>query len=217
MKTLYAADIRYVDHHMGRIIDWLKETGKLSQTLIVFTSDHGEEFLDHGSWNHGSSAFNEVLHTPLILYGEGIVPKGRRIASLSRQIDVMPTLLDLLGVECPREIQGRSLRALLEGKPLGPVPSYVEVYPAEPKESDIFALVEGRHKVIRVSHSDRSAVLLYDLEADPGETNNIADAEPALRDSLLEQMEKWDQIVHRNSPLDPERLKQFRSLGYINQ
>jgi hypothetical protein len=132
----------------------------------------------------------------------------------------MPTLLDLLGIECPEEVQGRSVRALAEGKTLAPEPAYVEVYPGQPKECDIFALIEGGHKVINVSLGDDSAVLLYNRLEDPGEMNSFADAAPALRDSLLDEMARWDAIARPpNSPvdMDPERLKRLRSLGYINQ
>jgi arylsulfatase A-like enzyme len=216
MKTLYAADIRYVDYHIGRILEWLEENGKLSETLVVLTADHGEEFLDHGSWNHGSSAFSEVARVPFIVYDEGTVPAGIRIRDLTRQIDLMPTVLDLLGIACPREIQGRSVRPLLDGVPLNPEPAYVEVYPALPTGADINALVDDRHKIVRVELGGRSAVLLYDLQGDPEERVNLADANPALRDSLLVEMDKWDQVLRANSPIDPERLKHFRSLGYIN-
>ena len=93
----------------------------------------------------------------------------------------------------------------------------MEVYPEVPKECDIYALVDRGYKIITVSLGDQSAVLLYHLENDPLELNNIADEFPALTDSLLIEMEMWDEMVKRHSPLDPERLKYFRSLGYINQ
>ena len=217
MKVLYAADIRCVDYHIGRLVEWLREAGKLSETLIVITADHGEEFLEHGSWNHGSSAFAEVGRVPFIVYDAGSVPAGVRVRDITRQIDLMPTVLDLLGLDCPKEIQGRSVRPFLTGAPLTPMPAYVEVYPAVPSGADIFALVQGQYKIVRVSLDERSAVLLYDLESDPAERANIADVYPVLRDSLLVEMEKWDQIARVNSPIDPERLKHFRSLGYINQ
>lgn len=217
MKVLYAADIRCVDLHVGRLVDWLRDAGKLSETLIVVTADHGEEFLEHGSWNHGSSAFAEVARVPFILYDEGAVPPGVRVRDLTRQIDLMPTILDLAGIECPKEIQGRSVRPLVDGTPLAPTPAYVEVYPAVPAEADIYALFDGKHKIVRVSLEDRSAVLLYDLDNDPLEKIDLSDAYPELRDSLLVEMDKWDQIARTNSPIDPERLRYFRSLGYINQ
>jgi arylsulfatase A-like enzyme len=216
MKVLYAADILCVDHHIGRIVEWLEENGKLSETVIAFTADHGEEFLEHGSWCHGSSAFTEVARIPFVLYDEGSVPAGVRVRDTTRQIDLMPTVLDLVGLKCPDEIQGRSVRPLVDGVPLASVPAYIEVYPAVPPGADIYAFVNDRHKLVRVSLDDRSAVLLYDLENDPGEKDNLADVYPALRDSLLVEMEKWDQIARANSPIDSERLKYFRSLGYIN-
>ncbi|UCG52119.1 MAG: sulfatase [Candidatus Latescibacterota bacterium] len=112
MKKLYLADILCVENHIGRILHWLEETGKLSETLIIFTADHGEEFLDHGAWNHGSTAFEEVLRVPFIVYCEDIVPAGVRVNAVTRQIDLMPTVLDLVGLDCPQEVQGRSLRPI---------------------------------------------------------------------------------------------------------
>ena len=154
---------------------------------------------------------------PFIVYDEGSVPAGLRVRDITRQIDLMPTVLDLVGLECPGEIQGRSVRPILDGASFTPTPAYVEVYPAVPSGADIFALVQGRYKIVRVSLDDRSAVLLYDIESDPAERENIAETVPALRDSLLVELEKWNQIARMNSPIDPERLKYFRSLGYINQ
>lgn len=217
MKLLYTADIRCVDFHIGRILDWLETNGKLSDTMVIVTADHGEEFQEHGSWNHGSSAFTEVGRVPFILNHGGTVPAGVRVDRVTRQIDLMPTVLDYLGLDCPEGVQGRSVRPLVDGAGLDPLPAFVEVYPAVPSNTDIVALVNERHKVVRVTRDDRSAILLYDLISDPAELDNLAESYPALRDSLLTEMEKWDQIARANSPIDPTRLKYFRSLGYINQ
>ncbi|UCG52120.1 MAG: hypothetical protein JSW58_00780 [Candidatus Latescibacterota bacterium] len=100
---------------------------------------------------------------------------------------------------------------------MDPKPAYVEVFPGHQKGADVFALVEGRHKIISVSLEDSSTVLLYDLENDPGEKNNLADIDPALTDSLLIEMELWEEIARHHSVLDSSRLEYFRSLGYINQ
>lgn len=222
LKVLYAANIRYTEQQIARILDWLEETGKLSETLIVLTSDHGEEFYEHNAWEHGSSAFQEQAHVPLMIQAPGLIPPGKRITTLTRHIDVMPTLLDLVGLECPKEAQGQSLRGLLEDRATETKPAYVEVCPISPDEADIFALFGNPYKIVRVSLGDRSDVLLYDLASDPGETNNIAVVHPELRDSLLIEMEKWDQVAHLYKPdsgtgaLDPGSIKLFKALGYIN-
>ena len=223
LKVLYAANIRYTEQQIARILDWLEETGKLSETLVVLTSDHGEEFYEHNAWEHGSSAFQEQAHVPLIIHAPGLIPPGKRITKLTRHIDVMPTLLDLVGLECPKEAQGQSLRGLLEDRATETKPAYVEVCPISPDEADIFALFGDPYKIVHVSLGERSDVLLYDLESDPGETHNIAAVHPELRDSLLIEMEKWDQVAHLYKPdsgtgaLDPGSIKLFKALGYINQ
>ena len=223
LKVLYAGNIRYTEQQIARILDWLEETGKLSETLVVLTSDHGEEFYEHDAWEHGSSAFQEQAHVPLIIHAPSLIPQGKRITKMTRHIDVMPTLLDLVGLECPTEAQGQSVRGLLEDRPMETKPAYVEVYPISPDESDIFALFGDPYKIVRVSLGDRSDVLLYDLAKDPGETSNIAALQPELRDSLLIEMEKWDQVAHLYKPdsgtgaLDPASIKLFKALGYINQ
>ncbi len=223
MKVLYAANIRYTEQQIARILDWLEEKGKLDDTVIVLTSDHGEEFYEHRAWEHGSSAFQEQAHVPFVIRAPGLVSVGKRVTGLTRHIDVMPTVLDLLGLECPKEAQGRSFRALLDDRAQEPTPAYVEVYPISPTGSDIFGLLADRYKIVRVSLGDSSAVMLYDLRSDPGETNDIAVMNPELVDSLLVEMEKWNQVAHLYSPdsgmgqLDPGSIKLLKSLGYINQ
>jgi arylsulfatase A-like enzyme len=222
MKTLYAADILYVETQIVRILDWLAETGKLDETIVVLTSDHGEEFYEHQAWNHGGSAFDETLRVPMIISSPGQVKKGVRVDDYTRHVDVAPTILDLCGLECPGEVQGRSLRPLLEGRRLEPVPAYVEVYPLRPEGFEIFALVRDGHKIVRVEFEDESAVMLFDLLADPDELHDVSATKPDLFEAMLLDMDLWDGVARMFStdasavPLDPRTLKRLKSLGYID-
>jgi arylsulfatase A-like enzyme len=221
MRVLYAADIRYVEHHIGRILDWLDKEGKLDETLVVFTSDHGEEFFEHNAWNHGSSAFTEQLRVPLIMMAQDLVPAGLRVAEPTRHVDIVPTVLDLLGIECPEDVQGRSLRPLIEGRGLVPVPVYSEIYPLRPSDCSIYSLVKNGHKLIRVTLGEETRTLLYDLASDPGERTDLTGAKSALVDSFDVEMVTWDRIAHMHTPdsgevpIDSRRLKMLKSLGYI--
>lgn len=223
MKTLYAADILYVERQIERVLEWLDESGRAEETIVVLTSDHGEEFYDHGAWNHGGSAFDEVLRMPLVIRMPGTAPAGLRVEELTRHIDVMPTLLDLAGVELPDGIQGRSLRPLVEGGRMAdPVPAYTEVFPIRPAGCEIVSLVTPLHKIIRVSLDGVTDVMLFDLAADPGERDNIVSSLSDVYEGLLSDMDLWDGVARLYTPdadsvpLDPGTLKKLKSLGYIN-
>jgi arylsulfatase A-like enzyme len=223
MKTLYAADILYVERQIERVFEWLDASGRAAETIVVLTSDHGEEFYEHGAWNHGGSAFDEVLRVPLVITMPGAAGAGLRIEEVTRHIDVMPTLLDLAGVEPPDGIQGRSLRPLVEGGSMDdPVPAYTEVFPIRPAGCEIVSLVTPPHKIIRVSLDGVTDVMLFDLAADPGELDNIVSALSDIYEGLLSDVDVWDGVARLYTPdtdavpLDPGTLKKLKSLGYIN-
>jgi arylsulfatase A-like enzyme len=115
IKALYDGEVAFTDAAIGGLIDGLEARGLIENTLIVFLSDHGEEFFEHGGFEHGHSLFNELLRAPLILSLPGRIPEGRRVPGQVRLVDVMPTLLDLLGIESRDHFEGRSLAGMLEG------------------------------------------------------------------------------------------------------
>lgn len=221
MKTLYAADILYVEREIERILDWVRSTGRSEETLVIFTSDHGEEFYDHGAWNHGSSAFQEVLRVPFIIRAPGLAKAGLRIAESTTHIDVMPTVLDLAGIDGPERVQGRSLRPLLEGRELAAVPAYTEVFPVRPPNCTIVSLVKEHYKLIQVELDGNTASMLYDLEADPLELDDIYERDVPRGDSLAVELALWDAVAgeygaeSRAVPLDSRQIEALRALGYI--
>ena len=109
----YDGSIRAMDAEIGRLLAHLRTLGLYEKTLVVFTSDHGEEFLEHGWMFHGQSAYGELANVPLIMRRPGAVPAGVTIDQTVRSIDIMPTVLELSGLPVPEGIQGRSLIPLL--------------------------------------------------------------------------------------------------------
>ena len=100
LLDLYVAGIRQTDTNVGRLIEYLRDRNLLDDTLVVLVSDHGEEFLEHGSVLHGRTQYQEIMHVPLILRGPG-VPKGVRVGTPVSIVDVLPTLLSLLASRAP--------------------------------------------------------------------------------------------------------------------
>ncbi len=176
LRLRYDEFVAYADRAVGRLIDELERSGALARSIVIVTSDHGESF-SHG-WiaHHGPIMTQGVLHVPLLIRVPGQA-QGARIASAGEQVDLLPTILDLAGLQVPEWAEGKSLRPLMEPggeAPDRPTFSY-ELTTASrftAPESGAFAVLLGRHKLV---HRLRSGCEeLYDLDADPGETRNLA-------------------------------------------
>ncbi|MGH9175010.1 MAG: sulfatase, partial [Vicinamibacterales bacterium] len=109
----YDGSIRGLDTEMGRLFERLKGLGLDDRTLVVFTADHGEEFLDHGRTFHGQSVYGELTQVPLMMRWPGVLPAGRVVDDVVQTIDIMPTLLAISGLAAPAEVQGQSLVPLI--------------------------------------------------------------------------------------------------------
>ena len=231
--ALYDGALRYIDEEIRRLYRRLEETGRARQTLLVITSDHGEEFWDHalaehasgddprGYWGigHGHTMFEELLRVPLILHGPGVVG-NRRVACIGRQIDVVPTALDLLGVARPPGLRGRSLASLLaESSESKDCPAAVPVIAESPAYGpDSKAVIwKGRKLIVR----GKGEELLFDLRQDPGESRNLAGSHPDLAAALRAILEReLAGMTTRGKSdamdLDEETKRQLRALGYLN-
>jgi arylsulfatase A-like enzyme len=115
-KDLYDGKIRAMDAEIGRLFEQLKELGLDEKTLVIFCSDHGEEFYEHGEAGHGPwlsfPMYSEVTHVPLIVRWPGVVPEGAEVFETVRTIDLMPTILELCRLPVPETVQGQSLLPL---------------------------------------------------------------------------------------------------------
>ncbi len=210
----YDAEIRWVDHHVGLLRRKLEELDLAEDTLLVITSDHGEEFFEHGNKGHRWNLHEESLAIPLIIGGPG-VRRGLEIGASARIFDIAPTILDLAGLPPLEEAYGVSLRPLLdasEDAALRDLPIVAELtyIPKEmgpgglPAGSDHYlkhtAVGRGRRKLIQVdtlAYDESQPIdftgklradpqrLLYDHTADARETRDLAAREPALFDAML--------------------------------
>ena len=117
MRAVYFGLIAEVDHQIGRIIDHLKATGEYDETLIIFTSDHGEMLGDHWCWGKGGF-FDASNHIPLIIRDPHAPPnqRGKKIEALTESVDLLPTILEWMGCDVPQEASGLSLRPWLENE-----------------------------------------------------------------------------------------------------
>lgn len=228
--ALYDGALRYVDEEVRRLYRRLEETGRARQTLVLITSDHGEELWDHalaqhaggkdprGYWGvgHGHTMYEELLRVPLIVHGPR-VPGGRRSDCAARHIDVMPTVLDLLGLARQAGIRGRSLAPLFTESPEPEACRAVPVVAESPAYGpDSKAVIWKDRKLIAVSDGSE---LLFDLRSDPGERRNLAGTQPHLAAGLRTILERELAGAAGPSPetlpLDEETKRELRALGYL--
>ncbi len=220
LRELYAAGVRHLDDQLGKLFEDLKKQGLYDQALILVTSDHGEEFREHGKFIH-AQPYEECIAVPLLIKFPGQRGAGHREPSLVEAIDLLPTLLEEFGVEVPGHVQGRSVRETLAGGPpvRGAILSRDKQRPAR------FALRTERFKVIHDLVSQHSE--LFDLEQDPGEQVDVASEHPDKVASLVRRIRGMVQenelmakklTVRQSTPtqvLTEEERETLRSLGYL--
>ena len=219
LLALYDGEIRYTDNQIGRLRAHLKERGVLDSTLMVVTSDHGEEFLEHGSWEHQKTLFEEVIRVPLIVSGPGVA--ARRESRPVSLLDVAPTILDFLSLKPAPSMKGLSL--------LRPAPDHRETYGETdntPDGSRLSFLRNGASswkailRIDPVRQTVRSS-LWFDLKADPGEKTNRPP--PESRRAAIEARTSDEALKSRSlaasTPveLSAEEKEKLRALGYIGR
>jgi arylsulfatase A-like enzyme len=213
---LYDASVRQLDAEVGRLLAGLEQRGWLDETLVVVTSDHGEEFLEHGGVLHARTHYEELLRIPLIWRGPGL-PRGVRVAEPVSLADVAPTLLARLGV-AGSAVAGRDLAPLWSGGGRGEERFVVADGDRDNAEPDRYQSIRGsRYKLIRERRSGTSR--LYDLVRDPGEQRDLADREPGRRDDLARRLDAFlaegAGEATAAEPLGEDELEQLRALGYL--
>jgi arylsulfatase A-like enzyme len=220
----YDGEIAFADEQIGKLLDEIARLGLESETLVVFTADHGEALWDHGYNGHGLTLYDEELRVPLIIrYGNRFEP--RRIEQSVSLLDVMPTILEILEIPIPDAARGESLVPLLQGHRIRDrllfSEDVEEAYAANLEfDAETQHALRGEYKYIFSPNSGRRE--LYDLDADPAERTNLASEYPArtnaYHDELLEILARKAQ-AERASPdqpieLDEETRRRLRELGY---
>jgi arylsulfatase A-like enzyme len=222
---LYDGETAYADSELGRVLEKVRSLGLERKLLTVITSDHGEEFLDHGSASHGYTLYEEQIRVPLIFHYPGRL-KPARIKAQVRLIDVLPSIFGLVEVAdgVPPGVQGESFVPLMDGKTAAGV-----------EEAFSEATYVGEKKSIRTAQGLKliysfveDEALLFDLKADPREQKSLLDGEPSLAEPLKQQLGSWIEsnqasrvaLYGEGGPdqevvLDEETRERLEALGYI--
>jgi choline-sulfatase len=217
----YVGEIAFVDAQVGRVVSHLEAHHLLDSTIVVVMGDHGESLSEHGEATHGFFIYESTLHVPLLVRAPFSGTRGgRRVMDVVRSVDVMPTILDMLGIQPPTAIDGTSVVALMTGavKELG-LESYSEaLYPLHHFGwSDLRALRSGRYKLIAAPRPE-----LYDLQDDPGEHHDVFRQREALGQRMLGRLReregaftKLDQAGKPVVEVDPDARARLAALGYV--
>ncbi|MFH0845694.1 MAG: VanZ family protein [Pseudomonadota bacterium] len=183
--ALYDGQLRELDHFLRRLVERMARWKLHKNTLLVITADHGEELFEHGFIGHASTAINatlydEVLKIPLILYGPSAFKGGRVVKDQIRQIDIMPTILNIAGLPVPDSIGGQSLMPWIEGKGgKRPLPALSESvsggYQSSSQQEKIMlrSIRTDDWKLICTEGGERDLCRLFNLREDPGETEDL--------------------------------------------
>jgi len=208
---LYDDEILFFDDVFRSLVQGLEARGLLEETLIVFASDHGEEFLEHGHISHCRGVWDTVTHVPLIFKIPGA--DGRRFDAAVQNLDIVPTILDYLAIDGEEfGFEGKSLRPLIEGRE---APNrYAFAQQTEYRSSD-----DGRFHLIL--DSDNDDFTLFDIRNDPLEQHDLYDpAHPAfgpLRHALSGWLEQTSQrqLLDESTAADSAKEEELRALGYL--
>jgi arylsulfatase A-like enzyme len=223
LRAQYEGEVRQNDRAFGALIDGLRARGLLDRTVVVFTADHGEEFLEHGGTEHTKTLYQELVRVPLVVRVPG-KPGGTRERGTVQQIDLMPTILALTGRPAPRPLPGRDLSARLAGAQ-GPV-SAAPVLLSEERFAVVDKLAARAGDLKLIFNNDGPAlwragshVELYDLARDPLERANLAPLRPIAVAFLERRLEAFRKAQAPGAApsvaLSSDEREQLRALGYV--
>lgn len=217
LRALYDAELRGTDGAIAELLATLGELGLEQDTIVLLTSDHGEEFLDHGTLKHGYQLYRETTRVPLILHVPGAAPR-RESEVVVQHVDLAPTLLELVGLPVPGHFHGRSLAGLVRGETYSNVPA---VSQTEWRGVDVRAVqLDGWKLIVDARSGER---LLFDLARDPLEREDLAAREPARVEALAAVLERELEraaaaaLDETTGAGDPEAEKALRALGYFGK
>ena len=236
IEALYDGGVVYTDNKIGILFKKLEKMNLMDNSLVIIISDHGEEFQEHGQFLH-EQTYEELIHVPLIMRfpDKGISPgssngisegintlsqaevEGRRIKTPVKLVDIMPTVLDYLGIKKPVHMQGRSFMPLIKGK----MPGSDSIIYSRNSEGTQYSIIEGVWKLIyRVPDKK---ILLFNLDNDHSEMNDLSVSEhertARMRKKLLKHIKTYRDAGRdfRSGKIElDDRIKdELRALGYI--
>jgi arylsulfatase A-like enzyme len=228
----YDREIRIIDDELRALFATLDETGLSTSTIVAVLSDHGEEFAEHGGFQHGAAVYEESLRVPLLFWEPGRIPAARRHAELVSLIDVAPTLLDLAGLPVPEGLDGTSLKGvILDDAALPPRTLFAEAQAStrwvDPLRSEswnppLFAVRDADSKFVvhRPRHGEAQPMVRFDLANDPGEKSPLpvtperARAVEALVTRYLKGKSDANGPPRARDDVSPDLKERLRALGY---
>jgi len=205
INDMYDAGIRHTDNVLSELFSDLRSRGLLENTFLIVTSDHGEEFGEHGGLLHRGLLYDELLRVPLFIVGPGVSPDRSR--SMASTVDIAPTILSLLGLPPLPEHEGQNLLGGAE----------ISVAMSQYGE-DRYGITTSDWKLIETRPRGSE---LYDLNGDPGETINVAESHPDVVRRLRAILRSWlaeDRPTHETSEgeaLSKEDADRLKALGYL--
>jgi arylsulfatase A-like enzyme len=238
----YDGSIRGMDTEIGRLMQRLKELELDKKTMIVFASDHGEEFLEHEQTSHGQSLYRELTDVSLIFWAPQYLPKNKVVPETVGMIDLMPTILELCSLRGPKEMQGESLVPLLKnvGEAHTAEAAVWRERPAISERADTgedtnapppfnyeaYSIISGQWKLIHnvMRQDGQPEFELFDRTKDPYDHNNVAANHPEIVQRLSRELDLWKQhaVAVKLKPdsestqnMTTEEIERLRALGYI--
>jgi arylsulfatase A-like enzyme len=226
----YDGEIRSTDDTLGRMLAALDEAGHLEDTLVIVTSDHGDEFLEHHGKGHMRTVFQEVVHVPLVMWAGRRLPAGHVVETPVRLSDVVPTVLDVLGIESPAPLDGRSLVPALRGEPLPAVPAISELYGGSGRagiDVVIASIRKGDTKLVQTESTliakQPASWVEYELAHDPHELSPRPVTHRTLQARLTRYLSttKRRLVAKRSKPgqggeIPAHVADQLKALGYVD-
>jgi len=227
MIAQYDGEIRFFDDWLGKLVRYLKSRDLFDNSLFILTSDHGEAFFEHGQYKHGYTVYEEEIRVPLVMRLPGRIPAGVRNRALVGLADVMPTILDILGIPAPGGIQGRTLLPLIRGE--NPPGSFYGEVSGIFKGSYQFVISEGKKYIGEFGIGLNFATLpfrkgrLFDLRKDPQEHQNLYRIGDPLTTRYRQHLKERRNVVLQRGRLtgkgqiefDPQTVERLKGLGYI--
>jgi arylsulfatase A-like enzyme len=219
-SELYDGEIAYLDEHIGRLVDGLRSRGLYESTLIVLTSDHGEEFHEHGGWWHGTTLYDEQIAVPLIVKPVGGVARGQVVPGMATSLDIVPTIAAVTGASPAGPLQGQPL-PFTTAVPI----DRAQVFAEEDFEGNVLQAVRTPEWKLMTANAGNprglAEVELYEVAADPQERENLAAARgpqveemrAALGRGVLEARSQEGQGAE--TEIDSVTKDRLKALGYL--
>jgi len=233
LESLYNAEVRYLDYKMKEIFDFLES--ELDHSIVIVTSDHGENIGEHGLMSHFYGLQETLIHIPLIVKLPGLSEGKKEVSKIVQPVDIFPTILGILGHEDEEvrpQFQGFNLlssdkRQVAVAELLAPVPPMEFLSKRVGTASDLLrskynyrlrAFRDHRFKYVWASNGQEE---LYDLVTDPGESCNLAGTEEKTLSEFRQYREAWESKHRKDeeetslTELDQDVLKRLKGLGYL--